>query len=151
MLKRGKPRPEEGGGRRWWVWYLLAGVVIAAPACDERERLTFPSAPDPSGGAGPLTVIDRPNVADTTVVAGPFFFVNGQTIDPDGVDTVYFLVIGGSDNIPPFRPNPPSDTVRFGIPITTSGNDGDTITVRIHGVDRAGNQGVAASRRIFVQ
>ncbi len=151
MPKRGKPRPDEGGGRRWWVLYLLAGVMIAASACDERERLTFPAGPDPSDGAGPLTVIDRPNVFDTTVAAGPEFFVNGQTIDPDGVDTVYFLVIGGSDNIPPFRPNPPSDTVRFGIPITTSGNDGDTITVRIHGVDREGNQGVAASRRIFVQ
>jgi hypothetical protein len=151
MLKRGKPRPEEGCDGHYRVRFLLAAIVIAASACEERERLTFPSAPDPSDEAGPLTVIDRPNVFDTTVAAGPEFFVNGQTIDPDGVDTVYFLVIGGSDNIPPFRPNPPSDTVRFGVPITTSGNVGDTITVRIHGVDRAGNQGAAASRRIFVQ
>ena len=151
MLKRGKPRPEAGCHRRRWVRFLLAAVVIATPACKERERLTFPSGPDPSDGSGPVTMIDRPNGFDTTVQAGPDFFVNGRTIDPSGIDTVYFLVIGGSDNIPPFRPNPPSDTVRFGIPITTIENGGDTIIVRIHGVDRDGNQGAPASRRIFVQ
>jgi hypothetical protein len=96
-------------------------------------------------------MIDRPNGADTTVSAGPEFFVNGRTIDSSGVDTVYFLVIGGTDNFSPFRPNPPSDTVRFGLPITTLGNAGDTIVVRIYGVDGQGNTGSIASRRIFVE
>ncbi len=151
MQKRGKPRAESGSSASWWARSLVIALAGAAPACAERDRLTFPSGPDPSDGVGPVTVIDRPNSSDTTVPAGPDFFVNGLTIDPNGVDTVYFLVIGGSDNIPPFRPNPPSDTVRFGVPITTTGNGGDTIIVRIHGVDREGNQGAAASRRIFVQ
>jgi hypothetical protein len=151
MQKRAEPRPKAADRRGWWKPSLLATATLAALGCAERDRLTFPSGPDPGDGVGPITVIDRPNSSDTTVPAGPFFFVNGQTIDPQGVDTVYFLVIGGSDNIPPFRPNPPSDTVRFGEPITTSGNGGDTIQVRIYGVDREGNQGTPASRRIFVE
>jgi hypothetical protein len=126
-------------------------VIVSAAGCDERDRLTFPSDPDPGVGAGPVTVIDRPTSSDTTVPAGPAFFVNGRTIDPTGVDTVYFLVIGGSDNIPPFRPNPPADTVRFGVPITTSGSNGDTILVEVYGVDSEGNQGSPTARRIFVQ
>jgi hypothetical protein len=125
--------------------------MLAAAACEERDRLTFPSGPGPSDGIGPVTMIDQPNGADTTVRAGPFFFVNGRTIDSNGVDTVYFLVIGGSDNVPPFKPSPPTDTVRFGLPITTQGNDGDTIVVRIYGVDREGNHGTTASRRIIVE
>lgn len=151
MHQRAEPRPKAADRRGWRGPLLLAAAVAAAAACAERDRLTFPSDPEPGDGVGPITVIDRPNGSDTTVPAGPEFFVNGQTIDPQGVDTVYFLVIGGSDNIPPFRPNPPSDTVRFGVPITTNGNSGDTILVRIHGVDREGNQGSPASRRIFVQ
>lgn len=119
--------------------------------CAERDRLLIPSGPDPGDGAGPVTSIERPNGPDTTVPAGPQFFVNGRTVDPDGVDTVYFLVIGGSDNIPPFRPNPASDTVRFGLPISTAGHEGDTLHVQVFGVDLSGNRGATASRRIFVQ
>jgi hypothetical protein len=99
--------------------------------CQERDRLTFP---DPGDGVGPVTTIDRPNGSDTTVSAGPEFIINGRTIDPDGVDTVYFLVSGGSDNFGPFIPRPVSDTVRFGLPITTFGHAGDTILVQVHGV-----------------
>ena len=120
-------------------------------ACSERDRLTFPSDPSTGDGIGPITTIDQPNVADTIVPAGPDLFVNGRTVDVDGVDTVHFLVIGGSDNFTPFRPNPPSDTVRFGLPITTNGNQGDTILVRIYGVDGNGNSGGAVSRRIIVE
>lgn len=126
---------------------VLLWTLAFVAACEERDRLTFPS---PSDGVGPVTMIDQPNGSDTTVSAGPFFFVNGRTIDPDGVDTVYFLVSGGQ-SFQPFRPSPPSDTVRFGLPITTSGFVGDTIVVQIHGVDSEGNRGGTSSRRIFVE
>ena len=117
-------------------------------ACDERERLTFPN---PSDGVGPVTMIDQPNSGDTTVTAGADLFVNGRTIDPDGVDTVYFLVTGGNQNFQPFRPNPPSDTVRFGLPISTIGRAGSTILVQIHGVDSQGNRGGTSAREIVVE
>ncbi|HYF40259.1 MAG TPA: hypothetical protein VD930_11255 [Gemmatimonadales bacterium] len=96
-------------------------------------------------------MIDQPNGADTTVPSGPEFFINGRTIDASGVDTVYFLVTGGTDHFSPFRPNPPSDTVRFGLPITTFGNEGETILVQVYGVDPEGNQGTVATRRIIVE
>jgi hypothetical protein len=125
---------------------LCAGVVMAG--CDERDRLTFPT---PSDGVGPVTMIDQPNGADTTVPAGPEFFVNGRTIDPDGVDTVYFFVTGGNQNFQPFVPRPPSDTVRFGLPLTTTGHSGDTMLVQIHGVDSEGNRGGTSIREIVVE
>jgi len=125
---------------------VCAGTLTLA--CEERDRLTFPS---PSDGVGPVTLIDRPVSGDTTVPAGPDFFVQGRTIDPDGVDTVYFLVTGGNQSFQPFRPNPPADTVRFGLPITTSGHSGDTILVQIHGVDSQGNRGSASIREIVIQ
>lgn len=96
-------------------------------------------------------MIDQPSGSDTTVPQGPDFFVNGRTIDPDGVDTVYFLVSGGNQTFQPFRPNPPTDTVRFGLPITTTGHAGDTILVQIFGVDSEGNRGDASSRQIAVE
>jgi hypothetical protein len=124
---------------------LLVGLL--GTACEERDRLTFPT---PSDGIGPVTTIDRPNVGDTTVTAGPDFVLQGRTIDPDGVDTVYFLV-SGNQHFNPFRPSPPADTVRFGLPLTTNGLNGDTIRVEIHGVDSEGNRGAASFRQIFVQ
>lgn len=122
--------------------------MAIATGCEERDRLTFP---DPGDGVGPVTTIDQPNGSDTTVSAGPDFFVHGRTVDQDGVDTVYFLVTGGNQNFQPFRPNPPADTVRFGLPITTFGHAGDTIVVQIHGVDGQGNQGAVSTRQIAVQ
>jgi hypothetical protein len=127
---------------------MILGVTVLVIGCDERDRLTFP---EPGDGIGPVTMIDQPNGPDTTVSAGPDFFVHGRTIDPDGVDTVYFLVTGGNQNFQPFRPSPPSDTVRFGLPITTTGHAGDTILVQVHGVDAHGNQGAVSSRQIAVQ
>lgn len=147
MRKGGKPGPVAGLPGAAGTAMIL-GLVAFATGCGERDRLTFPN---PGDGIGPVTTIDQPNGSDTTVSAGPDFFVNGRTIDPDGVDTVYFLVTGGNQNFQPFRPNPPADTVRFGLPITTSGHAGDTILVRIHGVDSQGNQGGTSSRRIVVQ
>ncbi|MEA2712837.1 MAG: hypothetical protein QOK27_798 [Gemmatimonadales bacterium] len=127
---------------------LAAVLVVLVAACQERDRLTFP---DPGDGIGPVTMIDQPNGSDTTVDAGPDFFVNGRTVDPDGVDTVYFLVTGGNQNFNPFRPSPPADTVRWGLPISTTGRSGSTITVQVHGVDLQGNQGAQSVRQVIVR
>lgn len=147
MRHRGKPLEFHWIGVRQQVLVGL-WILVLATACEERDRLTFPT---PSDGLGPVTMIDQPNSSDTTVDAGPDFFVNGRTIDPDGVDTVYFLVTGGSQSFQPFRPNPPTDTVRFGLPITTFDHRGDTILVQIHGVDSEGNRGPPSTRRINVE
>jgi hypothetical protein len=147
MPNRGKSPKKSGlGSRVTMLVGLCAGLLTLG--CDERDRLTFPT---PSDGVGPITVIDRPNGSDTTVTAGPDYVLNGRTIDPDGVDTVYFLVTGGNQNFSPFVPRPPSDTVRFGLPLTTAGREGDTILVQIHGVDSQGNSGSTSVRQIFVQ
>jgi hypothetical protein len=127
---------------------LAAILVVLAAACQERDRLTFP---DPGDGIGPVTTIDQPNGSDTTIDAGADFLVSGRTVDPDGVDTVYFLVIGGNQNFNPFRPSPPSDTVRWGLPLSTTGRSGSTITVQIHGVDLQGNQGAPSTRQVIVR
>jgi hypothetical protein len=127
---------------------LPAVLVILAAACQERDRLTFP---DPGDGIGPVTMIDQPNASDTTVDAGADFLVNGRTVDPDGVDTVYFLVIGGNQNFNPFRPSPRADTVRWGLPLSTTGRAGSTITVQVYGVDLQGNQGAPSTRQVIVR
>lgn len=130
------------------------GVLAAALAiglgtgCDERERLTFPT---PSDGVGPVTTIDQPNGADTTIFPGALFMVNGTTVDPDGVDTVYFFVAGGNESHPPFSPNPPQTTVRFGIPLATFGHSGETFEIHVHGVDVLGNRGGTSTRRIHIR
>jgi hypothetical protein len=150
MLKRGETPLDWTRTAAWRLAFPLFLTWLGS-ACAERDRLLFPSGPSAGDGVGPITLIDRPLGADTTVNAGPEFFVNGRTVDPDGVDTVYFFVIGGTDNIPPFRPTPASDTVRFGLPISTAGLEGDTIHIQVFGVDVRGNRGSTASRRIFVQ
>lgn len=132
---------------RWraFLW-LLGGASIVA--CDERDRLLFPS---PGDSVGPVTTIDQPNGADTTIFAGANFFVNGRTVDPDGVDTVYFFVIGGNQSFFPFHPSPVTDTVTFGFPVTTLGHSGQTLTVQIYGVDVLGNQGTTSTRLLHIQ
>jgi hypothetical protein len=122
---------------------MLLGI-----GCNERDRLTFPT---PSDGVGPVTTIVQPSVPDTTIASGPAFFVNGRTIDPDGVDTVYFLVTGGNHNFQPFTPNPPTDTLTFGVPIITAGQAGATYTIQVHGVDALGNQGDTSTRVVHIQ
>jgi hypothetical protein len=131
----------------WWS-LIVAGAIAFAGACAERDRLTFPNQSD---GIGPVTLIDQPGGSDTTIDAGPTFFVNGRTIDSDGVDTVYFLVAGGSQGFPPLRPAPPADTVRFGVPLSTSGRSGQAIQLQVYAVDRQGNQGAPASRQIIIR
>ena len=147
MRKRGEPRWLDYS-RSFALSVLLLGLAGLSVACHERERLTFPSEGD---GIGPLTMIDQPNGPDTTVSAGPQLFISGRTIDPDGVDTVYFLVTGGVQNFQPFLPNPPTDTVNFGLQLVTSGQSGDTVLISILGVDSQGNRGNLASRRVFIQ
>jgi hypothetical protein len=122
--------------------------MVLAAACQERDRLTFP---DPGDGVGPVTMIDQPNASDTTVDAGADFLVDGRTVDLDGVDTVYFLVTGGNQNFHPFRPSPPTDTVRWGLPLSTAGRSGSTITVQVYGVDLQGNQGAPSTRQVIVR
>ena len=86
---------------------------------------------------------------DTAVTAGPAVFVNGTTIDESGLDTVYVETEGGVTAFSPFvRPQSP---FRFGLPITTNGLGGSTITVRVFGTDRDGNRGDTATRQITVQ
>jgi hypothetical protein len=133
------------GRRNAWRAALIAVLVIG---CQERDRLTFP---EPSDGVGPVTTIDKPNGADTTVDAGPQFIVQGRTIDLDGVDTVYFLVIGGNQGFQPFLPHPVTDTVHFGVPLSTAGLSGQTMIIQIHGVDSQGNQGAPSTRQIIVR
>lgn len=127
---------------------MAVAVVALASGCDSRERLTFAA---PSDGVGPVTTIDQPNGADTTVFPGSDFFVNGRTIDPDGVDTVYFFVIGGNQNFNPLTPVSPTDTVRFGLPITTFGHSGQSFQVQVYGVDAQGNRGTTSSRQINIR
>jgi hypothetical protein len=134
----------------WCPWRarLSPVLVLLAVACNTRDRLTFP---DPSDGIGPATTIDRPNGSDTTVAAGGDFVVQGRTVDLDGVDTVYFLVIGGNQHFNPFVPSQPTDTVRWGLPLSTTGRSGSTITVQVYGVDIQGNHGAPSTRQVIVQ
>ena len=123
-------------------------IVVLGTGCDERERLTFET---PNDNVGPVTTIDQPNGADTTISQNSEFFVNGASVDADGVDTVYFLVIGGSHNFSPFSPKPTQTTVRFGIPLATSGHRGETFEVQVYAVDIFGNRGGTSTRLIHIQ
>ena len=147
MSQKAKPGRIIAPWGRWWA--RLALVLLGpAAACQARERITFP---DPSDGIGPVTSFDQPNGSDTTVTAGADVVVQGRTVDPDGVDTVYFLVVGGNQNFGPFVPRPPTDTVRWGLPLSTTGRSGSTMTVQIYGVDRQGNQGGPSTRQVIVR
>jgi len=131
-----------------WRRLAAGSALLLAIGCDERERLTFPT---PSDGVGPVTVIDQPNSADTTVFPGSDLFINGRTVDPDGVDSVYFFVIGGNQNFHPFHPNPATTSVTFGLPVTTFRHSGETFEVQVYGVDALGNRGGTSSRLIHVR
>lgn len=127
----------------------VIGVValVTGLACNTRDRPTFPTGNGPDA-VGPSTTIDEPT-GDTTVAAGPAVFVNGRTLDDDGIDTLYVLTEGGVTAFAPFvRPRSP---FRFGLPITTNNLSGHVITVRIFGTDRLGNRGDTATRQITVQ
>lgn len=128
---------------------IEAGWVAASlctGGCNIRDRLTIPDPNQP--GSGPETIIDRP-ANDTTVTAGPTFLVTGFSRDADQIDTLYFETEGGISNFSPFIDG--GDSVRFGLPLTTLGQSGQVITVRVFGTDDLGNRGDTAIRRITVQ
>lgn len=130
-----------------WIEVTCGLSALAGAACDTRDRLTFPS-PGPAG-AGPHTVIDRP-LQDTTVSGdSSIFFVTGFSVDPDGLDSVYFETVGGLSSFPPEVVR--QDSLRFGLPLTTRGLAGDTILLRVFATDQLGNRGDTAIRRLAVQ
>jgi hypothetical protein len=131
-----------------WRVLVAACVILPGLGCEERDRITFPP---PDDGIGPVTTIDQPNSADTTVVAGSDFIVRGQSVDPDGVDSVYFFVIAGTQGFNPVTPNPVVTTVPFALRLTTFGHAGETFLVEIYGVDVHGNQGSPSTRQILIR
>lgn len=123
-----------------------AALALGCFGCTTRERLTFQEPP--TGGAGPVTTVYRP-AGDTTVPAGPGLVIQGNSRDPDGIDTFYAEVEGGVTTFPPF---PGDDSLFiFDLPVTTNGQSGQTITVRMFATDQRGNRGDTAVRRITVQ
>lgn len=88
-------------------------------------------------------------MADTSVAEGPGFFVTGFTRDGDGLDTVYFETEGGVSQFPPYTAG--GDSIRFALPLTTTGQGGITILVRVFGTDRLGQRGDTATRLVAVQ
>ncbi len=141
-MKNVRPTPIPHGLRG----VLGAALLLLAVACDQRDRLTFTGPPVP--GAGPVTTVYRP-AGDTTVPAGPGLVVQGNSRDPDGIDTFYAEVEGGVTTFPPF---PGDDSLFiFDLPVTTNGQSGQTITVRLFATDERGNRGDTATRRITVQ
>lgn len=131
----------------WKSSGVCALSVLLLGGCGTRDRLIFPGT-GPSG-AGPHTVIDRP-VGDITVSGdSAIFFVTGYSVDPDGLDSVYFETVGGLST---FQPEVVSrDSLRFGLPLTTGGLAGDTILIRVFATDQLGSRGDTAIRRIAVQ
>jgi hypothetical protein len=129
--------------------HLLGGVlgILLLAGCGERARLIF----DPgSPVAGPHMVIDEQEACLARVPAGPLATVAGRAIDDDGVDTLYVLVVGG-ERFRPLAPEEPTDTLRFILPISTSGHAGDTLTVLVFATDRAGVRGDTAVRTLIVE
>jgi hypothetical protein len=132
-------------GRAFW-WSALMLCV----ACGERDRLVFPTDGPSGDGEGPITEISQPGVPDTSVSDGDIIFVHGRTYDPDGVDTVYLEVGGANQGFLPLVPEG-LDTVPFTLQISTLGLAGADVLVRIHGVDKLGDQGFPVNRQIRVQ
>lgn len=122
----------------------MAGLA----ACDERARLIFEP---PSDSQGPDTTIDNPETAEARIPAGPQFNVSGRSIDPDGVDTVYFVLLGGNEQFTPHVPSEFQDTVRFSMPVSTIGKAGDAVEVLIFATDLEGVRGDTAIRHLIIE
>ena len=134
---------------RWQAAAFLTLAIVLA-ACDERDRLTFPSnTPGPNDDQGPVTVIDNPST-DTTLNEGDPFVLSGRSLDTTGVDTVYFDVEGGGVSFAPVS-GEGQDEVRFGLLIPTIGHLGQIITITAQAVDLRGNRGTVSIRRLTIQ
>jgi hypothetical protein len=147
MRKIGR-RGRWAGSPSWQGALGVLAMIVLGAGCDERERLTFPTLND---GIGPVTTIEQPEETDTTVFPGAVVSVEGATVDEDGVDTVYFLVGGGNNGFPPFSPQQLETTVRFSLPLVTSGFSGSTFEVQIYAVDALGNRGGTSTRLIHIR
>ncbi len=149
LVMRTKGRSgSRAGSQSWKIAPVVLATIVLGTGCDERERLTFPT---PSDGVGPVTFIDQPNGADTTIFPGALFSVQGSTTDDDGVDTVYFFVTGAGQGFSPFTPEQPQTTVRFSLPLATFGFSGQTFEVQVYGVDALGNRGGTSTRLIHIR
>lgn len=131
--------------RRYLVWAAVGWLV----ACGERDRLTFPE-PNPGDGSGPFTNVTHPSDPDTVAIEGDLLILTGYSLDPDGVDTVYFEVSGADQGFSPLL-GEGADSVPFALQLSTLGNSGGTITVRAFAVDGLGQRGSAAVRQIHIE
>ena len=147
MRKIGR-RGRRAGSPSWQGALGMLATIVLGTGCAERDRLTFPTLND---SIGPVTTIEQPEETDTTVSPGAVVSVVGATVDEDGVDTVYFLVGGGNNSFPPFIPQQPETTIRFSLPLVTSGFSGSTFEVQIYGVDALGNRGGTSTRLIHIR
>jgi hypothetical protein len=125
--------------------WLVAGMLAG---CGERDRLTFP-VENPGDGSGPLTNITQP-AGDTGVVEGDLLIVTGYSIDPDGIDSVFFEVTGAGQSFSPEK-GEGADSVPFALQLSTFGNTGGTILIRVFAVDGVGDRGGAAIRSINIR
>jgi hypothetical protein len=123
-------------------------MALAIAGCDERERLTFPTegGGGPDAPLGPVTVIIQPIATDTLVTPGSVIDVRGLSTDPDGVDSVFFELDGVNFTLPPVVAEG-RDTVNFAFQLFTNNFVGDTVVLRVFGVDVRGSQGDFVSRR----
>lgn len=125
---------------------VLATVLLG---CGTRDRLIFEQNDVPD--KGPMTFIDHPEVGEVRVASGPAVMLAGRSIDPDGVDSVYFVAVGAPLTFSPFSPELPDDTISFGVPVPTAGSSGDSILVLVFATDADGNRGDTAVRRLIVE
>ncbi len=136
-----------GHDRRHFPRWIEAVLACSALGCTTRERLTFQD-PAPTG-AGPHTVIQDPPGDATVSGDSAIYFVKGYSVDPDGLDSIYFETEGGLTSFQPEVVN--VDSLNWGLPLTTGGLAGDTIILRFFATDQLGNRGDTAVRRIVVQ
>jgi hypothetical protein len=128
------------------VLWATVGILVA---CGTRDRITF-QEPNQGNGTGPFTTVTHPGVTDTTVVEGDLLILNGYSLDPDGVDTVYFDVSGTVQSFSP-QLGQGDDSVPFAVQFSTLQNSGGTIVVRVFAVDVFGQVGTTALRHIHIE
>ncbi|HEU4699206.1 MAG TPA: hypothetical protein VFS40_08500 [Gemmatimonadales bacterium] len=122
-------------------------VAAGLGGCADRARITYPTDDD----IGPTTVIVVPS-ADTSAQAGAFVTIGGYSLDPDGVDSIYFDAAGTPERFPAFQvpADEQRDSVSWSIAVATRLLAGDTIVVFAQAADRLGNVGTSAARRIAI-